>query len=55
MVKVAADSAPAEERGRAVVDGSMGQPCAVIDQLVREGARRMLAEALQAEIDAYIS
>ncbi|MBV9314167.1 MAG: transposase, partial [Pseudonocardia sp.] len=33
----------------------MGQPCAVIDQLVREGARRMLAEALQAEVDAYIS
>jgi len=27
----------------------------VIDQLVREGARRMLAEALQAEVDAYIA
>jgi len=25
----------------------------VIDELVREGARRMLAQALQAEVDAY--
>src|SRR5215218_974949 len=28
---------------------------ALIDELVREGARRMLAEALQAEVDAYIT
>ena len=28
---------------------------ALIDELVREGARRMLAEALQAEVDAYIA
>ena len=27
----------------------------LIDELVREGARRMLAEALQAEVDAYIA
>jgi hypothetical protein len=27
---------------------------ALIDELVREGARRMLAEALQAEVDDYI-
>ena len=27
----------------------------VIDELVREGARRMLAEALQAEVDDYIA
>src|SRR5437879_5667744 len=27
----------------------------VIDELVREGARRMLAEALQAAVDAYIA
>jgi hypothetical protein len=26
---------------------------ALIDELVREGARRMLAEALQAEVDDY--
>jgi hypothetical protein len=28
---------------------------ALIDELVREGARRMLAEALQAEVDDYIA
>ncbi|MGN9847020.1 IS256 family transposase [Nonomuraea sp. H19] len=28
---------------------------ALIDELVREGARRMLAEALKAEVDAYIT
>src|SRR5258708_32607776 len=27
----------------------------VIDQIVREGARQMLAAALQAEVDAYIA
>lgn len=27
----------------------------LIDQIVREGARRMLAEALKAEVDAYIA
>jgi hypothetical protein len=27
----------------------------LIDEIVREGARRMLAEPLQAEVDAYIS
>ena len=30
-------------------------PAALIDEIVREGARRMLAEALQAEVDAYIA
>jgi transposase-like protein len=34
-------------------DRAGGRP--VIDELVREGARRMLAEALQAEVDAYIA
>ena len=28
---------------------------ALIDEIVREGARRMLAQALQAEVDAYIA
>ncbi|WP_336217220.1 transposase, partial [Nonomuraea sp. LPB2021202275-12-8] len=28
---------------------------ALIDELVREGARRMLAEALKAEVEAYIA
>ena len=27
----------------------------LIDEIVREGARRMLAEALQSEVDAYIA
>ena len=53
MVRVAADAEAVERDG--VVDGSVGQLCAVSDQLVREGARRMLAEALQAEVDAYIA
>ncbi|HEX4661001.1 MAG TPA: IS256 family transposase [Streptosporangiaceae bacterium] len=30
-------------------------PSSLIDELVREGARRMLAEALQAEVDAYVA
>ena len=32
-----------------------GRPGSLIDGIVREGARRMLAEALQAEVDAYIA
>ena len=36
MVRVAAGSEAVERDG--AVDGSMGQPGAVIDQLVREGA-----------------
>src|SRR5947209_4759353 len=30
-------------------------PSSVIDQIVREGARQMLAAALQAEVDAYVT
>ena len=40
-----------------VQEGSSGEgedrPGSLIDEIVREGARRMLAEALQAEVDAY--
>src|SRR5690349_8700419 len=32
-----------------------GSTTSLIDEIVREGARRMLAEALQAEVDAYIA
>jgi hypothetical protein len=32
-----------------------GRPASLIDEIVREGARRMLAEALRAEVDAYIA
>jgi transposase-like protein len=37
--------------GREPAEGSSS----LIDEIVREGARRMLAEALQAEVDAYIA
>jgi hypothetical protein len=30
-----------------------GQPSSLIDQIVRDGARQMLAAALQAEVAAY--
>jgi len=30
-------------------------PSSLFDEIVREGARRMLAEALQAEVEAYIA
>ena len=30
-------------------------PASLIDEIVREGARRMLAEALQVEVEAYIA
>ncbi|MGB9305260.1 MAG: IS256 family transposase [Mycobacterium sp.] len=37
-------------------DGSASSgSSSLIDEIVREGARRMLAEALQAEVDAYIA
>src|SRR5690242_10764743 len=40
-----------ESRSDAPAAGS----ASLIDEIVREGARRMLAEALQAEVDAYIA
>ena len=43
---------PGEGSGRE--GGKDGSP-SLIDEIVREGARRMLAEALQAEVDAYIT
>ena len=36
-------------------DGRKKESASLIDEIVREGARRMLAEALQAEVDAYIA
>jgi transposase-like protein len=35
--------------------GSITGSSSLIDEIVREGARRMLAEALQAEVEAYIA
>ena len=46
MLTVMQEGSPGDEAGR---------PGSLIDEIVREGARRMLAEALQAEVDAYIS
>ena len=40
--------------GSGYEDGKGVSP-SLIDEIVREGARRMLAEALQAEVDAYIA
>jgi hypothetical protein len=39
--------------GAADADDADGGGCSLIGELVREGARRMLAEALQAEVDDY--
>src|SRR5262249_6925640 len=36
-------------------EGGKDHAPSLIDVIVREGARRMLAEALQAEVDAYIA
>jgi transposase-like protein len=47
MLSVVPDPAAGDDR-----PGSSGS---LIDELVRQGARRMLAEAVQAEVDAYIA
>jgi hypothetical protein len=41
--------------GAADADDPRGAGSLLIDEIVRDGARRMLAEALQAEVDAYIA
>ena len=46
VLTVVQEGSPEEEPGQLV---------SLIDEIVREGARRMLAEALQAEMDAYIA
>src|ERR1700681_4892821 len=48
MLAVVPDDCPGQRGGK---DGSSS----LIDEIVREGARRMLAEALRAEVDAYIA
>jgi transposase-like protein len=48
MLTVVPGEGPGHEGGK---DGSPS----LIDEIVRQGARRMLAEALQAEVDAYIA
>jgi len=48
MLTVVPDGCPGHE-------GTNDASLSLIDEIVREGARRMLAEALQAEVDAYIA
>ncbi|MEV6863755.1 IS256 family transposase, partial [Streptosporangium subroseum] len=50
MLTVVPDPANGDRRG---AEGSASS--SLIDEIVREGARRMLAEALKAEVDAYIA
>src|SRR5258705_2724764 len=50
MLTVVPDSASGDRHA----DGSASSS-SLIDEIVREGARRMLAEALRAEVDAYIA
>jgi hypothetical protein len=49
MLTVVPGEGPGHEDGKR--DGS----ASLIDEIVREGARRMLAEALRGEVDAYIA
>ena len=51
MLTVVSDAA---ERGSSAASLAP-RSSSLIDEIVREGARRMLAEALQAEVDAYIA
>jgi transposase-like protein len=51
MLTVAPEPVEGDDR---FADGSPGGS-SLIDEIVREGARRMLAEALQAEVDAYVA
>jgi hypothetical protein len=48
MLTVVADGCPGHESGK-------GRSPSLIDEIVHDGARRMLAEALQAEVEAYIA
>ncbi|MGP4030050.1 IS256 family transposase [Actinomadura sp. 3N407] len=50
MLTVVSDSADGDSHA-----GNAAPSASLIDQIVREGARRMLAEALQAEVDAYVA
>ena len=48
MLTVVPDGCPGHEGGK-------DRSPSLVDEIVREAARRMLAEALQAEVDAYIA
>jgi hypothetical protein len=44
-----------EESVAASITGPIAESASLIDEIVREGARRMLAEALRAEVETYIA
>src|SRR5689334_5186018 len=44
-----------DDRAGTASAGPVASSGSLIDEIVREGARRMLAEALQAEVEAYIA
>ena len=48
MLKVVHEESESNEHGPAAVGGSL------LDEIVRDGARQMLAAALQAEVAAYV-
>jgi Transposase, Mutator family len=48
MLTAIADDCPGHQGGKDALPS-------LIDEIVREGARQMLAQALQAEVDAYIA
>jgi transposase-like protein len=50
MLTVVSDSADGDRHA-----GNAAPSASLIDEIVREGARRMLAEALQTEVDAYVA
>jgi transposase-like protein len=52
MLTVVPESTAGDDRTGGI---QLGESCSVIDDIVREGARRMLAQALQAEADAVIA
>ncbi len=52
MFTVVPEPAAEEVRSGSI---ELGDASSVIDDIVREGARRMLAEALQAEVDTYVA
>ena len=55
LTVVPVESAVRDDRDGAAAAGPIAGSSSLIDEIVREGARRMLAEALQAEVDAYIA
>jgi transposase-like protein len=55
MLTVVPESDGAESTAAASLTAPIAESESLIDEIVREGARRMLAEAVQAEVAAYIA